>query len=159
MKYIFTDGSSSNNGYSNCKSGAGVYFHDNVYDNISNAVTEQPSNQRAELVAILLAMQSTVKDKETYTIVTDSKYSIDCITVWSKNWKKNNWKTTKREPVKHKDIISSILDLVEVKPFLFLHVNSHMSRPKEGGLEYTLWYGNDQADKLAKAGLDRNNLK
>jgi len=156
MNYIFTDGSSHRNGYLDCTSGFGVYFDNALYDSISRPTHVQPSNQRAELEAILFALETISHDTRLFTIVTDSRYSLDCIQTWSKNWRRNGWKTTKGDPVKHSDIIKRILESLAGKETSFLHINSHKPRPfDETTLEYTLWHGNDKADKLAKASLHR----
>jgi ribonuclease HI len=42
-------------------------------------------------------------------IMTDSFYSIQCLTVWCKNWKTNGWKNSAGKPVENKDIIEPIL--------------------------------------------------
>ena len=37
-------------------------------------------------------------------------YSINCITKWGKNWKKNNWITAGKKPVKNQELIKTIRD-------------------------------------------------
>ena len=40
-----------------------------------------------------------------FEIYTDSKYVKLGITEWIHKWKKNNWQTSKKEPVKNKDLM------------------------------------------------------
>lgn len=41
-------------------------------------------------------------------------YSINCITTWSKAWRKNGWLTSgKKEPVKNRDLIEPCVALYE----------------------------------------------
>jgi len=37
-------------------------------------------------------------------LTTDSQYVRLGITQWLKNWKRNNWRTSQKEPVKNKDL-------------------------------------------------------
>lgn len=157
---IWTDGSSIHNGKPNCKSSYSVFFSDSDSRNHSNCIKSHKlfgtSNQRAELYAIYKAIKLSRPIKK-IKIYTDSMYSIECITNWSKSWEKNNWKNSKNEPVKHSDIIKKILkymnsENIEIK---FVHVNSHTKKPSklENPKKYKIWYGNFKADLLAKKAL------
>ena len=50
------------------------------------------TNNTAELTAILECLKL-LKSELKYIIVSDSKYSINWVTVWYKKWEKNNWMT------------------------------------------------------------------
>ena len=80
-------------------------------------------------------------------IVSDSDYSIKCITVWSNNWARNGWKNAKGKPVANQDIIKPILNM---RAFFggvaFTHINSHTGKTDPLSL------GNEAADALACAG-------
>ena len=102
-----------------------------------NSGTIEPgTNQRGELYAIFDCIQSNVKIDY---LISDSKYSINCLTSWYKNCIKNNWKTSKNEDVLNKDIIEPIINNNKLKNIKFIHINSHSGN-----------YYNDQVDKLAK---------
>lgn len=160
VEEVFTDGSAIHNGKPNCKAGYAVYFGDKDPKNIAKKLPRHPSNQHAELKAIETALDTLVnsRKKETKTIViyTDSKYSINCVTVWINNWRKNNWKTTKGELVKHASLIRSIDQLVktiekEGTKVRFEHINSHTTAPSnKNSKEYRIWYGNNAVDKMAQ---------
>lgn len=45
-------------------------------------------------------------------IVTDSQYSINCATVWYKNWVKNGWRTAGGD-VKNRDLVEAIRKLID----------------------------------------------
>lgn len=128
------------------------------------------NNQRAELVAIHEGLRhvkthierlqqqqqqrcndygvETTEDIE-LDIYTDSDYSMKCITIWSKTWERNGWKSSKRQPVKHQDVIKPILALYrELSKMLNFnisihHVRSHTNRTDQ------ISQGNDEADQLA----------
>ncbi|KXT05891.1 hypothetical protein AC578_391 [Pseudocercospora eumusae] len=110
---IYTDGSSLANGSTNAWGGVGVYFGPADKRNISEPLqgTKQ-TNQRAELTAIVRALEVAPKDRK-IVIVSDSKYAIDCVTEWFRNWQRNGWLNSSRKPVENKDLIQKILDMLE----------------------------------------------
>src|SRR4051794_17307911 len=60
-----------------------------VNRNISERLEgEVQTNQRAELTAILRALES-INDAQPAEVRTDSKYSIQCVTEWYVNWLRN----------------------------------------------------------------------
>ncbi|XP_056640096.1 ribonuclease H1 isoform X1 [Diorhabda sublineata] len=143
---VFTDGACENNGKSNAKAGIGVWFGDNHQLNISKPVEGRATNNTAEIQACIeglkvLEQQGVKKVK----IFTDSQFTINCMTKWIKNWKKNNWKTASGGDVKNKEDLK-ILDTV-IKSFLdvkWQHVAGHQ------GIK-----GNEAADELARQGAAR----
>ncbi|KAJ2970837.1 hypothetical protein NQ176_g7991 [Zarea fungicola] len=79
-------------------------------------------------------------------IVSDSQYSINCVTQWATAWKRKGWVTAQNEPVKNQDIIRAVLAKME-------------ERTKAGGLTQFEWVkghasdrGNQAADALAVRG-------
>jgi len=116
------------------------------YRNVSEALKgSKQTNQRAELTAILRALNIAPLHRE-ITIYTDSKYSIDCVTNWYKNWRKNNWTNAKGKPVENKDLVVEIREKIEereqfAKGTYFVWVKGHNDNA-----------GNVAADRLAVAG-------
>ena len=55
-----------------------------------------------ELVNETIKIDSFVKNN--LTIYTDSAYTLNGITNWINNWKLNGWQTSKKEPVKNKEL-------------------------------------------------------
>ncbi len=145
---VFTDGSFSKNG-NLTKAGYGIYFPDNEIENVARKFTHSPlTNQRTELYAIYKAvlyvnMYYTYDELQIYT---DSRYSMDSLTIWIKNWKKNNWKTAGNKEVLNQDIIRKIDSLLQKFKVKFIHVKAHTGKDDE------LSRNNDIVDKLAKAG-------
>ncbi|KAH6617626.1 ribonuclease H-like domain-containing protein [Chaetomium tenue] len=142
---VYTDGSSLGNGRVGATAGVGVYFGDNDPRNVSERLEgETQTNQRAELTAILRALEiiDLAQDLE---IRTDSKYSIQCVTEWYINWERNGWKT-RSGPVKNQDLVQLVRDKLE-------------EREAKGGRTQFIWVkghdtdqGNIAADQLAVAG-------
>ena len=58
------------------------------------------TNNRMELQATIEALHA-IKRSVPIHIYTDSKYVKDGITSWMSNWKKNNWRTANKKPVKN----------------------------------------------------------
>jgi len=153
---VFTDGATLNNNkkLKERKGGYGVFFQDNHEWNLSNIYTEQPvTNNKCELEAILQAIKIVLnneKEKVILNIYSDSKYCIDCITKFCKIWEKNNWQKKDGKNISNLNQIIEIYNYVKENPIFFFHINSHQPEPKDKtSKEYYLWYGNNQADKLA----------
>ncbi|KAJ2448449.1 hypothetical protein EV183_005433 [Coemansia sp. RSA 2336] len=145
---VYTDGASSRNGQKGARAGIGVYFGDGDPRNISEPLpgdATRQTNQRAELMAILRAIQATESStSKKLLICTDSMYSINCLTVWFKKWERNGWTSSvSRKPVENQDLIRPILELIRARGgnVSFRHVRGH------AGIA-----GNEAADRLAVAG-------
>ncbi|MCJ1360701.1 MAG: hypothetical protein MMC33_010710 [Icmadophila ericetorum] len=146
MLRIHTDGSALRNGAEGALAGIGVYFGPNDKRNLSEALPgPRQTNQRAELTAILRALDTVPRDRDV-TIITDSRYAIDCVTNWYRNWKRNGWKTSAGKPVENKDLVESVLAKMDERSALnsqtlFEWIKGHANHP-----------GNVAADKLAVDG-------
>ncbi|PGH15491.1 hypothetical protein AJ80_05508 [Polytolypa hystricis UAMH7299] len=147
MLRIYTDGSSLRNGTTIAKAGVGVYFGPGDESrNVSEPLKgTRQTNQRAELTAIVRALGIAPRHRDV-TIFTDSKYAIDCVTVWFVKWQRNKWMTSDHKPVENKDLIQSILVKIEERTqlnvkTLFEWVKGHNRDP-----------GNEAADRLALNG-------
>ncbi|EEH37565.1 ribonuclease H [Paracoccidioides lutzii Pb01] len=144
---IYTDGSSLRNGRMGAKAGVGVYFGPGDKSrNVSEPLKgSRQTNQRAELTAIIRALDIAPRHRDV-TIFTDSKYAINCVTVWFVNWQRNKWMTSEDKPVENKDLIQSILEKIQERTVLnvktlFEWVRGHNRDP-----------GNEAADWLAVNG-------
>ncbi|OJD20048.1 hypothetical protein AJ78_00064 [Emergomyces pasteurianus Ep9510] len=150
---IYTDGSSLRNGTTGAKAGVGVYFGPGDESrNVSEPLKgSRQTNQRAELTAIIRALDIAPRHRDV-TIFTDSKYAINCVTVWFVNWQRNKWMTAQDKPVENKDLIQSILLKIEERTLLnvktlFEWVRGHSRDP-----------GNEAADRLAVNGAQNASL-
>lgn len=102
--------------------------------------TRPSTNQKAELYAIIQALHQTPADRP-LLIRTDSKYSINSLTVWYQNWLRNGWRTSTGKPVENRDFIEEALGLMQGRSVQFEHVYGHT------GDTY-----NEMADTLANKG-------
>ena len=158
--YIFTDGSSVGNGSADANAGYGVYIPEpeEYAIQLRGSLPNGSTNNCAELTAIRDALKihnynSVVKNSQTsktpinnIVIVTDSDYSIKCITKWSDNWAKNGWRTNDGDVI-NKSLIQDILKLYKKykKHVTFLHINSHTPHRS------FFYDGNRFADMLANS--------
>lgn len=101
---------------------------------------ENSTNNIAELTAILRALNK-LRNYHKILIRTDSSYSINCVTTWIYQWKKNGWKTSTGKAPENLELIKEIVEIVETKDISFEHVHGHK------GEKY-----NEMVDKLAEKG-------
>lgn len=151
--YIHSDGNCKKNGKKDAVAGFSVYFANDLFSKFNTTKlveTNEKTNNIAELHGIHYIVNVLNDNKELFEnyniiICTDSMYSINC-RKWSKNWIKNNWKNSKNEPVKNKELIQSILALLSDK-ITFKHIFSHTQEPLDkNSLEWMLWNGNNICD-------------
>ena len=142
---IYTDGACSNNGSENAKAGIGVHFSSNNKTKLEDISVrlhiDNPTNNKAELVAIEEALETCLHNNITSKIIifTDSHYSFKCITLWYPNWVKKN----KLENRKNIDILKRIDPMMKQLNVEFQHIRAHTELQDEHSL------GNSIADRLA----------
>ena len=166
---VFTDGSCLNNDRDaeNSSGGIGVFWEDDSPLNLSEPFNILPiTNNRAELYAIIRAIQifkiRKFKKKYKYilNIYTDSQLTISIMNKWIHSWKINNWlKSDKKEPL-NLDLIIQLDNLInecqKLFTIKFIHVKAHRKKPKDKhSHSYFLWYGNYNADKLARLSSEK----
>ena len=95
MIKIFTDGSCLNNPGNG--GWAAIINDDGNIVKVSGS-EKKTTNNKMELMAPIKALQKINKDVQ-IEIYTDSQYVKLGITEWIHKWKKNNWQTSKKEPV------------------------------------------------------------
>ena len=131
---IYTDGACSGNPG---KGGWGALIQENDNETKLSGSELNTTNNRMELTAVIKALEHYDKARE-IEVFTDSKYVMQGITEWIKNWKNNHWKTSQKKDVKNKDLWV-LLDTVSVKHDIkWSWVKGHAGD-----------YGNEIADKLA----------
>ena len=131
---IYTDGACSGNPG---KGGWGVVIQENDNEKKLSGSELNTTNNRMELTAVIKALEHYDEARE-IEVFTDSKYVMQGITEWIKNWKNNHWKTSQKKDVKNKDLWV-LLDTVSAKHDVkWSWVKGHAGD-----------YGNEIADKLA----------
>jgi ribonuclease HI len=145
---VYVDGACSNNGRPGAVAGYGCYFPLNDY-RISRPLlprTQPQTNQRAELMAAIVALEE-FPDRHDRSVIltvrTDSTYCINCARDWVQGWKKNGWKTSKGGDVENSDLIIRLHHLCEERRgrLVWEHIRGHSGD-----------VGNEIADQLAVDG-------
>ena len=141
MIKIYTDGSClknpGNGGW------AAIINVNNVIKEISGSVKDT-TNNKMELMAPIKAIQE-VKEQQPIEIYTDSQYVKLGITNWIHKWIKNNWQTSKKEPVKNKELWMELYKLTKSYEIKWIWVKAHAGN--------TL---NEEVDLLAKQAAELN---
>jgi ribonuclease HI len=107
MIKIYTDGSCLKN-----PGGGGwaaIIIRDDESKEISGSERDT-TNNRMELLAPINALKEMKRDEQ-IEIYTDSQYVKLGITEWINKWVLNNWKTSKKEDVKNKDLWIELYNL------------------------------------------------
>ena len=141
MIKIYTDGSClknpGNGGW------AAIININNVIKEISGSVKDT-TNNKMELMAPIKAIQE-VKEQQPIEIYTDSQYVKLGITDWIHKWIKNNWQTSKKEPVKNKELWLELYELTKTHEIKWIWVKAHAGNIL-----------NEEVDLLAKQAAESN---
>jgi ribonuclease HI len=105
----------------------------------SEAIT---TNNRMELLAAITALES-LNQLCRVELNSDSKYVLQGITEWLPNWKKRNWKTASKTPVKNEDLWRRLDAAIARHQIEWKWVKGHSGEP-----------GNERADALANLAID-----
>jgi ribonuclease HI len=78
-----------------------------------------PTNQRAEITAIILALELALEKYESLdsypkfnvTIYSDSRYAVNCMTDWVYGWANNGWMNSRGFEVVNRDLIEEASNL------------------------------------------------
>ena len=136
---IYTDGACRGN------PGPGDWGVLLIYEGIKKTLyggAQDTTNNRMEMQAVIEALKALKSDCEV-SLYTDSKYVMDGINKWLPGWKKRDWQTSNKKPVKNKDLWE-ILDIATQSYKIEWHwVKGHTGNP-----------GNEKADSLANRGID-----
>jgi len=99
------------------------------------------TNNRMELLAAINALEA-LERPSTITVVTDSAYVKGGITEWLRSWKRNNWRTATKKPVKNEDLWRRLDEAAARHQVTWTWVKGHAGHPE-----------NERADALARAGM------
>lgn len=97
------------------------------------------TNNRMELMAVIRALTAARRHTE-IEIHTDSQYVKNGMQTWIKNWRKNNWRTADKKPVKNQDLWQQLDALASTIKIHWVWVRGH------NGEEL-----NERCDELARA--------
>ena len=141
MIKIYTDGSCLNNPGNG--GWAAIINVNGVIKKISGSV-KNTTNNKMELMAPIKALQE-IKGNEQIEIYTDSQYVRLGITDWVHKWIKNNWQTSKKKPVKNKELWIELHELNNLCDVKWIWVKAHAGNVL-----------NEEVDSLAKKAAESN---
>lgn len=137
--HIYTDGACSGNPG---PGGWGAIIRIEGQDTHLKGAFAQTTNNRMELTAAVEALKS-LQERCRIDLTTDSQYVRLGITDWIHNWKKNNWRTSARKPVKNVDLWQALDEQAQRH-----QVQWHWIKGHSGHIE------NEQADELARQAIE-----
>ncbi|OAQ60368.1 ribonuclease H1 [Pochonia chlamydosporia 170] len=153
---IYTDGGCRRNGQPGAIGAAAAAFknRNGTYDIAWTRSLPQdppPTNQRAEVTAIILALKQALKKRQdldtnpylNVKIYSDSKYAVNCMKIWIYKWTRNGWINAAGYEVVNRDLIEEASDLDD--------------RLKEVGDVDYIWIPREQnqyADRLCNEDMD-----
>ena len=109
-----------------------------------NGGSNNTTNNQMELTATIEGLQY-FKESKQILIITDSKYVINGIESWIKNWKKNGWKTASKKPVKNKDLWEKLDKEITKHAIEWQWIKGHAGNDN-----------NEKADYLARRFIEEN---
>jgi ribonuclease HI len=143
MIKIYTDGSCLNNPGNG---GWAAIINNNGNVHKISGSEKNTTNNKMELMAPIKALQK-IEENKKIEIYTDSKYVKLGITEWIHKWIKNNWQTSKKEPVKNKELWVQLYDLTKTFEINWIWIKAHAGN--------TL---NEEVDLLAKKAAESNQI-
>ncbi len=103
---------------------------------------KETTNNRMELMAAIRALEILNRASDV-SLTTDSNYVRQGITEWLQGWKKRDWKTAAKKPVKNKDLWQRLDKAVARHNVEWHWVKGHSGHE-----------GNERADDLANRAMD-----
>lgn len=101
------------------------------------------TNNRMEMLAVIRALEA-LKKPSAVRLFTDSTYVMKGITEWLPQWKRRNWRTASRQPVKNLELWQELEAVLRPHQVQWLWVKGHSGVPE-----------NERADELARLAIPK----
>lgn len=137
---VFTDGACSGNPG---PGGWAALLRYGGRERLIDGAEPATTNNRMELMAAIEALDSLTRDC-TVDLHTDSKYVMQGLTEWLPNWKRRQWQTADKKPVKNRDLWERLDALCSRHTVRWHWVKGHA-----GHVE------NERVDRAARAAIAR----
>jgi len=131
---IYTDGACSGNPG---PGGWGAILRSKDTEKELSGGDKDTTNNRMEMMAVIAALEALTRPCKV-TITTDSQYVLKGMTEWLAGWKKKNWQTASRKPVKNVDLWQRMDAAAQTHTLKWEWVRGHQGHPE-----------NERADQLA----------
>ena len=137
---LYTDGACSGNPG---PGGWGVLLLWNGHEKELSEGEFETTNNRMELTAAIMGLEA-LKRGMAVDLYTDSTYVRDGITKWIHAWKKRDWRTADKKPVKNVDLWQRLETAMQPHQIRWHWVKGHAGHPE-----------NERADQLARDAIPR----
>lgn len=125
---IYTDGACSGNQSEKNFGGYGAFLEYGEHSKEIYGGERNTTNNRMELMAVIVALEALKHNNIPIEIYTDSSYVANCFREeWYKGWIKNGWKTAGKKPVENQDLWEKLIGLVEPLNIKFYRVKGHVN--------------------------------
>ncbi|WP_254492239.1 ribonuclease HI [Bartonella sp. B1099] len=135
---IYTDGACSGNPG---VGGWGAVLRWNGHERELYGGKAHTTNNQMELMAAICALKA-LKESCLVDLYTDSVYVRNGISKWIEGWKKNNWRTASKSPVKNMELWQALEDACSCHTVRWHWVKGHAGHPE-----------NERADTLARKAI------
>ena len=135
--YLYTDGACKGNPGTG---GWGVLMRYGRHEKELFGGEAQTTNNRMELSAVIEGLAALTRSCRV-VICTDSQYVKNGMEKWIHGWKRNDWKTAAKQPVKNAELWQRLDELAAQHQIEWQWVRGHTGHPE-----------NERADELANRG-------
>ena len=136
---IFTDGACRGNPG---PGGWGAVLRSGGREKLLSGESRDTTNNRMELIAAIEALEA-LRRPCRVRLSTDSTYLRNGITQWISAWKRRDWKTADRRPVKNVDLWKRLERAASLHDVEWVWVRGHAGHE-----------GNEKADALARSAIE-----
>ncbi len=124
--------------------GWGVVLRMGAKEKKLSGYKQMTTNNEMELTAALEGLRALTRPCDVI-VTTDSKYVSQGMTSWIANWRKNNWKTSAKKPVKNQKLWEALSEAASPHKVKWKWVKGHNGHPE-----------NEMADQLACDAIDNS---
>jgi ribonuclease HI len=136
---LFTDGGCRGNPG---PGGWGALLRFGEFEKELKGAEPNTTNNRMELTAAIEGLKA-LKRPCKVTLTTDSQYVKNGVTQWMANWKRNNWRTAAKKPVKNQDLWQALDEALKPHDVTWAWVKGHAGHDE-----------NERVDELANLAMD-----
>ena len=138
---IFSDGSSLGNPG---PGGWGTILKYNGHVKELSGGNPNTTNNQMELLGAIKGLEA-LKEPCKVTIISDSKYVVQGINEWLKNWIKNNWKTAAKKAVKNVELWQRYVEVSKIHQIEAVWVKGHAGHEENERCDFL---AREEAEKL-----------
>jgi ribonuclease HI len=138
---IYSDGSSLGNPG---PGGWGTILKYNDHIKELSGGNPNTTNNQMELLGAIKGLEA-LKEPCNIQIISDSKYVVQGINEWLKNWIKNSWKTAAKKPVKNVELWQRYVEVSKIHQVQAVWVKGHAGHEENERCDFL---AREEAEKL-----------